>query len=639
LFTWVRNFSLCVTLFILLLSVILTIKNPPVIDGYIETLLVDYRFKVRNLFSPPSIPPDIIIVAIDEKSLSSYGRWPWHREVQALLIEKVFDGNPRVVAVDIFYPQSETPESDRSLARVMKRHRDKLVVALGFEAEEGKVFRGEVEDVLYESAFRRIENPKYLSPIEAYRVLLPPEPIASSSTFGHVYSLADRDGKLRWENLYIKYGDEYFPSFSLQAVRMGLGLSPDRVSIAGGRGVDLGGLLIPVDDFGRLHINYIGRENSIHFISASDVLSRRTNPGVFKNKIVFIGTSAIATYDLKVTPFSANMTGVEKNATVAANIMRQNFMKKAPLSLDVAGVLIVGIGAIIIGQRFRALQSIIALFLLTMITLISTQVLFTFHGLRVSLIYPLFAVMTEGIVIVSCKYLIEEKRAREIRRMFSSYVSPKIVKELIENPEMASPGGIRKTVTVLFSDIKDFTTLAENRRPEEAVSILNRYFQVMTDVVFKWDGTLDKFIGDKIMAFWGAPAEQLNHAELALKCAIEMRRGLRRLQEKRRTEHGDFFDAGIGINTGEVVVGNIGVKDKKMDYTIIGDHVNLGARLEKLTRDYHAEMVISEFTLTNLSADFLAEILKEVDIEEIGTVAVKGKRISVKIYRVTVKQE
>jgi hypothetical protein len=186
-----------------------------VIDDYIEALLVDYRFRIRNLFFPPPVPSDIVIVMIDEKSLSEYGRWPWNRSLQASLIERVFAGNPRVVAVDIFYPQSESPESDRALADVMRRHKDKLIVALGFEVEEGKTFKGEIEDVLYESAIKRIENTKYLNPVEAYRVLLPPEPIASAATFGHVYSLPDRDGKLRWETLYLKYGDEYFPSLAL----------------------------------------------------------------------------------------------------------------------------------------------------------------------------------------------------------------------------------------------------------------------------------------------------------------------------------------------------------------------------------------------------------------------------------------
>jgi adenylate cyclase len=194
---------------------------------------------------------------------------------------------------------------------------------------------------------------------------------------------------------------------------------------------------------------------------------------------------------------------VEKNATVAANIVSQNVIKKPPVTVDVMGVLIVGIFSLIIGHRFRALHSVIGLLFLTIITVMSNQALFTFYGLRVNLVYPLFTVVTEGICIVSYKYFVEEKRSREIRRMFSSYVSPKIVKELIENPEMASPGGIRKEVTVLFSDIKDFTSLAESKRPEEVVSILNEYFQVMIDAILRWDGTLDKFMGDEIMAFWG----------------------------------------------------------------------------------------------------------------------------------------
>lgn len=367
------------------------------IDDYIEALLVDYRFRIRNLFFPPPVPSDIVIVMIDEKSLSEYGRWPWNRSLQASLIERVFAGNLGVVAVDIFYPQSESPESDRALANVIRRHKDKLVVALGFEVEEGKTFKGEIEDVLYESAIRKIKNIKYLNPIEAYRVLLPPEPIASAATFGHVYSLPDRDGKLRWETLYLKYGDEYFPSLALQAVRIGMGLPADRVSIVGGVGVNMDGLRLPTDDFGRLHINYLGREGRFHSTSAHDIFSGSTDPKTFENKIVFIGTSAIATYDLKITPFSANTTGVGKNTTVAANIVSQNVIKKPPVTVDVMGVLIVGIFSLIIGHRFRALHSVIGLLFLTIITVMSNQALFTFYGLRVNLVYPLFTVVTEGI--------------------------------------------------------------------------------------------------------------------------------------------------------------------------------------------------------------------------------------------------
>ena len=280
------------------------------ISKRIFSRVLDYRFKIRNLVSPPPVPKDILIVTIDEKSLSIYGRWPWSRRLQAELIEKVFKGDPKAVAVDIFYGEPESPEADSALAEVIRKHKDRLVIALGFEVEEGKVFDGDIGDILYDQAITRIENLKYLRSAEACRVLLPPEPLAGSATFGHVYSMPDRDGKLRWENLYIKYGSEYFPSLALQAARIAMGIARDKVSIIGGAGVELGDIFIPTDEFGRLHINYIGREGSIIHRSAADVLSGQIPAHFFKDKSVFIGTTAMATYDQKNTPFSANMSGV-----------------------------------------------------------------------------------------------------------------------------------------------------------------------------------------------------------------------------------------------------------------------------------------------------------------------------------------
>ncbi|MEF9438570.1 MAG: CHASE2 domain-containing protein, partial [Candidatus Mariimomonas ferrooxydans] len=365
--------------------------NPPVIDEYLEALLVDYRFKARNFLYPPSVPDNILIVAIDEKSLSEYGRWPWDRRLQAELIEKVFEGHPKAVALDIFYPEPESPESDRALAEVFNKYRDRLIVALGFEIEKGKVFKGEVEDVLYEHTILRIENQSRLKSFafKAHRVLLPPEPIASSATFGHVNSLPDRDGKLRWENPFIKYSDEYFPSLAIQTARISRGLTHDEVTIVGGIGVDLGGQLIPTDESHRLHINYLGKERTFIYKSAADVLSGLIPVEFFKDKIVLIGASAIATYDLKNTPFSANMPGVEKNATVVANIMSKDFIKKSEIYVDLFLVLLTGISALLMSRKQRAFYSFMIYLSLTAILIITNQLFFTYYGIRINFIYPI----------------------------------------------------------------------------------------------------------------------------------------------------------------------------------------------------------------------------------------------------------
>jgi adenylate cyclase len=621
---------LIITVFFALLAVV----NPLIIDEYLETLLTDYRFKIRNVLSPLAIPDNIIMVLIDEKSLLEFGRWPWNRKIQAELIEKVFEEDPKVVAVDIFYPEPESPASDRALSEVMKRHSGRVVCALGFEVEEGKSYTGEVPDVLYSQAVSKIKEVKYLRAVKARRVLLPPDPIAESAAFGHVYSLSDRDGKLRWENLYIQYGDEYFYSFALKTAAIAKGIYTDQISIVGGTGVDFGGEILPTDAFGRLHINYYGKEGVIRHISAADVLSGKAPKDLFRNEIVLIGTSAIATYDLKSTPFSANTPGVEKNATVIANILNGNFIRRSPLIIDLSIVLLAGLLTIVTSYRLNALRSIAALLVTVLFIIVTNQIGFAKYGIRMNLVYPLFTVMTDGMFIISYRYFIEEKKARDIRKMFSCYVTEKVVNELIRNPDTAKLGGERREITVLFADISGFTSFSEKHKPEEVVATLNEYLSAMTDVIFKWEGTLDKFIGDAIVAFWGAPLKQDNHAELAVRCSLHMIKRLEELHQKWMSEGKTPLNIGIGLNTGEVVVGNIGAEGKKMDYTVIGDHVNIGARVESLTRTFKTNILITELPLKKIMDLVRTSRIGHISVKGVGNVVVKGREKPIKIYEI-----
>jgi adenylate cyclase len=208
-----------------------------------------------------------------------------------------------------------------------------------------------------------------------------------------------------------------------------------------------------------------------------------------------------------------------------------------------------------------------------------------------------------------------------------------VVNALIKNPGMTKLGGERREITVLFSDIRGFTTFSEKHTPEEVVAMLNEYLGEMTDIIFRWDGTLDKFVGDEILAFWGAPISQENHAELAVKCALNMVKRLKELQLKWESEGKTPLDSGIGINTGEVLVGNIGAEGKKMDYTVIGDHVNLGARVEGLTRKYDARILITEFTLAKIRGAIRDQSIWRLKIEGLEKVTVKGKEKPVEIYK------
>ncbi len=612
--------------------VFLTLINPPLFNEYLETLLVDYRFKIRNLISPPKVPKEILIVAVDERSLSRYGRWPWNRDLQAKLIGRILEGKPKVLGIDIFYPESESPTTDRALTDLFRKHRDRLVVALGCEVEKGRTFDGEVPDPLPDLSISRIRKVKDLHPIRACRVLLPPPPLAEAVPFGHVYTLPDRDGKLRWEPLYIEYGDEFLPSFSLQAARIALGIPPERVTIIGGKGVDLGERTIPTDRFGRLHINYLGREGTFRYVSAATVLSGKTPADLFHDKIILLGTSAISTYDMRVSPFSANMAGVEKNATVVANIVLSRFIQGVPLWVDMIVVFMTGALVAFLLQKTRARASFLLLLALLALLLSSNLFAFSHYGLRLNLIYPLLTVITEGSYMISRKYLLEERHSRKVRALFSSYVTRKVVDELIADPALAKLGGERREVTILFSDIIGFTRFSESHRPEEVVAMLNEYLDAMTDIVFRWEGTLDKFIGDAIMVFWGAPLMQEDHAERGLRCALHMLQRLGELQEKWRSEGKNPLGVGIGINSGEVLVGNIGAEGKKMDYTVIGDHVNLASRVETLTRKYGAKILITEYTLTKIRHLLEEGQFGHLHLRDLERVIVKGKEQPVEIY-------
>jgi adenylate cyclase len=230
------------------------------------------------------------------------------------------------------------------------------------------------------------------------------------------------------------------------------------------------------------------------------------------------------------------------------------------------------------------------------------------------------------------KLLFEEKQSRQIRAMFSSYVTERLVNEMIRNPDLAQLGGQKREVTVLFSDIKSFTTYSENHQPEEVVAILNEYLGAMTDIVLKWEGILDKFIGDAIVVFWGAPMKQEDHAERAVRCALEMQERLDQLRQKWLAEGKKPLESGIGLNTGDAIVGNIGAHGKKMDYTVIGDHVNLGARVEGLTRRYDTPILLTEYTLEKLRPAIVEGHFRGVSILGRERVIVKGKETPVGIF-------
>lgn len=614
------------------IAVFMLIKLSPM--ETLEEKLYDYRFKIRGVVQPPQ---NIVIAAIDEKSIEKLGRFPWGRDKIARLVEKLTEGGAEIIVFDIIL--SERERNDPKLAQAI-RQAGNVILPVVFEFDR----RSNMPDseFLVSSAFRSILHPERFnqySPIMTKRPLIPvPKLIGECMVLGHINMFPDRDGTLRWEAMAIEYNGCLYPSVDLQAAAAYLGVPPGKVVLNATEGIQLGEKrYIPTDRHGMSLIYYYGSTRTFKHFSISDILEGTIKPGQFQGKIVLIGATAVGIYDLRVTPFSAAMPGIEKHANVISSILENRFLRRVTFSTNLAILLVSGFLFSLLVVRLKAMNASLLTGVFLLLILGSGYYLFSHQGLWINIVYPSNNILLIFLGITAYNYAVEERYAKRIRTMFSSYVTERVVNELIKNPGMAKLGGERREVTVLFSDVRGFTSFSEKHTPEEVVAILNEYLEAMTDVIFRWEGTLDKFIGDAILAFWGAPMRQENHAELSVKCALDMVNRLGDLQKKWKSEGKPILDAGIGINTGEVLVGNIGAEGKKMDYTVIGDHVNLGSRVESLNRKYNTHILITEFALNKVSKYIKngSGSMGHISIKGVGRVIVKGKEKTVEIYEVS----
>jgi len=596
----------------------------------VETLFYDIRYHLHGRATPPQ---DVVIVGIDDRSLEKIGRWPWDRTKLASLVDKLTAMGAKVIMLDIIL--SEPSKSDKILAKsIQKAGNVILPVVFDFRGEHKKV----QDDTLLDNAFPMVRKADYLKifpPISAKSVLLPLKQFSQyAKSLGYINMFPDNDGVLRWEVLALEYNGELYPSVALQAVRLYKGFPMESMILNATESIQLDTHIIPTDFWSRMLIHYYGPDRTFPYISVVDIFEKKIKRDAIQNKIVLVGATAVGIYDLRVTPTSPAMPGIEKHATVIGSILRQDFISQVPNYVNVLIVLVSGILFTLLIVRMKAVFGAVLAFIFTLIIFLTGYYLFFWHKLWIDLSYSGNNILVIYFVITAYRYATEERYARRIRGMFSSYVTEKVVNELIKNPNLAKLGGERREITVLFSDVRGFTTFSEKHSPEEVVKILNEYLGEMTHIIFQWDGTLDKFVGDEIVAFWGAPVPQENHAELALKCTLHMKQRLLELQEKWQSEGRVPLYAGFGLNTGDVLVGNIGAEGKKMDYTVIGDNVNLGARVEGLTRKYETDIIITESTLNKVRDHILNGIFGHVKVRGLERVVVKGKKEPVAIYEV-----
>jgi len=596
----------------------------------LEQLVYDTRYKIRGQSTPPK---EVVIVGIDDKSLEKIGRWPWDRSKIAALIDMLKDMGAKVIMIDIIF--SEPSKDDEILAASIKRAGNVVLpIVFEFKGQKKEIRHDTLPDYAY-PMIRESKNFEIFPPISGLNVMMPLKNLVrAANTLGCINMIPDKDGVLRWEILAIEYEGEMYPSIDLQTARVYLGMPMEAIVLNAAKGVNLEDKFIATDFWNRSLIHYYGSQDTFPHVSVVDLFEGKIDQSAIKDKAVLIGATAIGIYDLRVTPTSPVMPGIEKHASVIGAILHNDFTVKASNLINLLIVIVTGILFSLLIVRLKAVfGALLAAVLIAAVSLISYSLFFE-KDLWIDTVYSSANIVIIYFVINAYKYATEERYAKRIRGMFSSYVTERVVNELIKHPDLAKLGGERREVTVLFSDVRGFTTFSEKHGPEKVVAILNEYLGEMTDIIFQWDGTLDKFVGDEIVAFWGAPLPQDDHAERAAKCALHMVRRLEELQEKWTAEGREALYAGFGLNSGDVIVGNIGAEGKKMDYTVIGDNVNLGARVEGLTRKYDADIIITEFTLEKLRPVMEKDPSWKIRVKGLDAVAVKGKLKPVYIYSV-----
>jgi len=660
-----------ITLLVAIISIMLYSINPSFLN-VMELKAYDLRFRSRGVERPGE---EIVIIKIDEESLRKLGRWPWSREHWSKLIDTLTTWGARVIGIDVFF--AETEESrDTKIARLKDR-----MSALGIEgqrvlalldAERGRTdsqlaasidksgsvvvgyffFTSEDEVAGLKKTRSRDEPEVFLAlplPVvfESERAKNVPlwegldvrsniKKIAEKARgLGFMNIIPDPDGTVRWVPLVMKFQGEYYPSLALQVLRVYL-RDPEppllRVSNSGVEELRLGETVFPTDEHGELLVKYRGGRSTFPSYSFSQVISGEVPPEDFRGKIVLVGATTIGLYDARITPFANEVPGVEIHATVIDNMLHRDFVLR-PVWIRAVTILVILLMALIPGVLLAKLPAMKGACIsggLLLIYAVANRYLLVNRGIWINFVYPGIGFLGVFVALIVYRYITEEREKRKIRSTFQYFVSPGVVDEILKDPAKLKLGGERKVLSVLFSDIRDFTYLSETLSPDTLTTLLNLYLTPMTEIVFRHQGTLDKYMGDALMAIFGAPLDQEDHAEKACHAALDMVKALGNLQRSWEIDGIPEISMGIGINSGPMSVGNMG-SDILFDYSVVGDHVNLGSRLEKLNREYGTYIILSEFTHEYVKDSFAC---RELDI-----VRVKGRTKPVRIFELLGRED
>jgi len=627
----------------------------------LETASLDLRFRLRGIRAPGA---EIAVVLVDDASIAALGRWPFSRHLFAAALRGLAKAHAKTAVFDLLFAEPEqrippearaaasaaasalTPDDQRRAALERLASDDPDADLAAAISEAGNVLlpvafsftgaKGDEPDILANAAYQRFDKsvvpPSFpLAPVSA---LMPLPPLAAAAAgLGHVNLAFDRDGAPRYDYLALPFAGDFFASLPVRAAASYLGIPWDKVALAPGAGVAIGDNFVPTDAAMRLLINYRGPRGTFATYSFADLVAGRVPEAALSGRIVLIGASFVGNPDSNAAPFGATqMPGTERMANVIDTLIARDFIAEDPPPWPVLVIVLVlalaaatGAAAAHLPTRWAALAGLAPIAL----WLGGAQAAFA-RDLWLPAVAPVASLAAAVVSVLLFRYWVVDREGRYIASAFRHYLAPDMVSLLATNPERLKLGGETRAMTMLFCDVRGFTTISEGFKsnPQGLTHLINRFLTPMTDLIMARRGTIDKYMGDCIMAFWNAPLDDAEHADHACGSALAMIDALgavnARLEAEAKAEGRPHHQLkiGIGLNTGECVVGNMG-SDQRFDYSVLGDAVNLASRLEGQSKTYGVDIVIGE--TTRAAAPSWAAL-------ELDLIAVMGKREAVRIY-------
>lgn len=564
----------------------------------LELFALDEQVKLRGHEHPG---PETVIVMIDDQTIAELGRWPVPRQTLAQLITLLHRAGAKTIGLDMLFadpePAHDAGESgDAALARAIAEAGD---VALPFTF----TFGGRPEEakpLLTRSAYTLLRKGRDFSPV-ALRptgVIAPLATLAQTAALGHSLVAYDIDGAPRYDYPALEYDVDYYPSMAVRVAQLFLGVPWSKVEVDLGRGISLGHVYVPTDPAMRILVNYLGPSRTFPTYSLAQVLSGTVPGSVFRNRIVLVGADALGSRDTFQSPFTAVMPGVERLATVIDSVLHEHPLRRPEAApwFEVGFMLTAALALGFAMSRLALAMAFVVAVSLVAAVAVSGQVALAHYGVWQATVVPIIAIVLTFTVLSLYRYGLLDKERRHIRRAFQRYLAPNMVDRVVSDERLPQLGGELRDLTILFCDLRGFTALSERLDAGVLTRIVNHFFAVATEAILEQGGTIDKYIGDAIMAFWNAPADQPDHPVRACRAALRLLDKVESLNESGALDDGlPRLEVGIGINTGPCTVGNFG-SSHRFDYSAIGDAVNVAARLEHETRTYGIAILLGPET-------------------------------------------